>query len=365
MQKSIIISPVDGKRGEPGQVYYPIVQHSIPRPTPNANELLVKLTAVSLNHRDVFVRQQLYFGVAFDCTLCSDGVGIVTAAGSDVRYPQKWLGKRVILNPGIGWKDAPDGPEDPTGYHLLGGTVFYRKGTLQELIAIDESEVEEAPPHLTDAEAAALPVTGLTAWRALEIKIGEKSTGNLLITGIGGGVALIALRMAVARGADVYVTSSSEEKLQKAVELGARGGVNYKEERWEKKLLEMLPPEKRFFDAVLDGAGGDIIEKGTRLLRAGGVICLYGMTVAPTMPFSVKALLKNIDVRCATMGSRKDFKEMVQFVKQHKIYTVVSRVLQTELDDVAGIDTLFDELKEGKQFGKLVIEFGKDGESKL
>lgn len=267
MQKSIIISPVDGKPGEPGQVYYPIVQHSIPRPTPNANELLVKLTAASLNHRDVFIRRHLYFGVAFDCPLCSDGVGVVTAVGSDVRDPQKWLGKRVILNPGIGWKDSPDGPEDPTGYKLLGGTVLYRKGTLQELIAVDESEVEEAPPHLTDAEAAALPVTGLTAWRALESKVGEKGTGNLLITGIGGGVALIALRMAVARNADVYVTSSSEEKLQKAVELGARGGVNYKEERWEKKLLEMLPPEKRFFNAIIDGAGGDIIEKGTKLLR--------------------------------------------------------------------------------------------------
>lgn len=92
---------------------------------------------------------------------------------------------------------------------------------------------------------------------------------------------------------------------------------------------------------------------------------MYGMTVAPTMPFSVKTILKNIDVRGSTMGSRREFKEMVEFVKQHKIYPVVSRVLQTDLDDVAGIDTLFDELKEGKQFGKLVIQFVNDGESKL
>ncbi|OXV11980.1 hypothetical protein Egran_00259 [Elaphomyces granulatus] len=368
MQKSIILSTVDGKPGKPGQVYYPIVQHSIPRPTPDANELLVKLTAASLNHRDVFLRQHLYPGVAFDCPLGADGVGIVTAVGPHVRDPQNWLGKRVILNPGIGWRDSPDGPEDPTGYKILGGTGFYRKGTLQELITIDESEVEAVPPHLTDAEAAALPMTGLTAWRALVSKVGEKRSGKgatLLITGIGGGVALIALRLAVARGADVYVTSSSEEKLQKAVELGAKGGVNYKEEGWEKKLLEKLPSEKKFFDGIIDGAGGDIIEKGTRLLRAGGVISVYGMTVAPKMPFPIQTVLKNIDVRGSTMGSRREFKEMIHFVKEHKIHPVVSRVLQTDLDDIAGINTLFDEIKEGKQFGKLVIEFARDGESKL
>ena len=239
MQKSIIISTVDGKPGKPGQVYYPIVQHSIPRPTPVANELLVKLTAASLNHRDVFLRQHLYPGVAFDCPLGADGVGIVTAVGPDVRDPQNWLGKRVILNPGIGG-DSPDGPEDPTGYKILGGTGFYRKGTLQELITIDESEVEEVPPRLTDAEAD----TTCDGVDSLESPSkqnwGERSGkgATLLITGIGGGVALVALRLAVARGADVYVTSSSEEKLQKAVELGAKGGAFLKKRGGEEVIRD-------------------------------------------------------------------------------------------------------------------------------
>lgn len=192
-------------------------------------------------------------------------VGAGPNASSD-----RWQGKRVILNPGLGWKDSPDGPEEATGYRIMGGTKVYEKGTLQEYITIDESEVEEAPRHLSDAEAAALPLTGLTAWRALVTKGGERNSKDgaaVLITGIGGGVALMALRFAVARGAHVFVTSSSQEKIQKAVELGAAGGVSYKEDGWEKKLLGMLPSGKKNFDAVVDGAGGDSIEKAVKLLK--------------------------------------------------------------------------------------------------
>lgn len=89
------------------------------------------------------------------------------------------------------------------------------------------------------------------------------------------------------------------------------------------------------------------------------------MTVSPKMPFLMQAVLKNIDVRGSTMGSRKEFEEMVEFVKANKIHPVISRVLQTELGDIAGLDGLFQDMKEGKQFGKLVVEFGKASESKL
>lgn len=270
MSKAIFISPIDGKPGKPGQVYYPLSLQNLPQPTPQGRELLVKMTAASLNHRDVFLRQHLYPGITFDVPMGADGVGTVVAAGPDVSSADQWQGKRVILNPGVGWKDSPDGPEDPKGYRIMGGTKVYNKGTLQEFVAIEESEVEEAPEHLSDAEAAALPLTGLTGWRALVSKAGERNSGKgaaVLVTGIGGGVALTALLFAVARGADVFVTSSSEEKIRKAVELGAKGGVNYKEEGWEKKLLGMLPSGKAAFDAIIDGAGGDSIEKGAKILK--------------------------------------------------------------------------------------------------
>lgn len=270
MSKAIYISPIDGKPGKPGQVYYPLTLRNDPKPSPQGRELLVKLTAASLNHRDLFLRQHLYPGVTFDVPLLADGVGTVVDAGPNVSDPAKWKGKRVILNPGVGWKDSPDGPEDATGYRIMGGTKVYNKGTLQEYITIEDSEVEEAPEHLSDAEAAALPLTGLTGWRALVSKAGERNSKDgaaILITGIGGGVALMALRFAVARGAHVFVTSSSEEKIQKAVELGAAGGVNYKESGWDKKLLGMLPPGKKNLDAIIDGAGGDSIEKAAKLLK--------------------------------------------------------------------------------------------------
>lgn len=268
MSKALFITPIDGKPGKPGQVYYPLSVRTVPKPTPQGRELLIKIIAASLNHRDLFLRQHLYPGATFDVPLGADGVGIVIGAGPEANG--EWKGKRVVLNPGVGWKDSPDGPEDPTGYKILGGTKFYKKGTLQEYITIDEDEVEEAPEHLTDAEAAAFPLTGLTGWRALITKAGERNSGKgaaVLITGIGGGVALMVLRFAVARGANVFVTSSSEEKINKAIELGAKGGVNYKEEGWEKKLLSQLPPGKFSFDAIIDGAGGDSIEKGVKLLK--------------------------------------------------------------------------------------------------
>src|SRR5436190_580554 len=270
MPYAITLGPVDGEPGKPGQVYYPLSLRTVPMPTPQGDELLVKLTAAALNHRDLFLRQHLYPGPSFDTPLLADGVGVIVATGPQVRNPQSWIQKRVILNPGFGWKDAEDGPEAPTGYQLMGGTKFNDKGTLQEYVTIDESEVEVAPAHLSDAEAAALPLAGLTGWRALVAKAGPKNSGKgaaLLITGIGGGVALMVLMFAVARGADVFVTSSSEEKVKHAVALGAAGGVNYKQEGWEKKVLEMLPTGKRNFDAIIDGAGGDIVEKGTRLLK--------------------------------------------------------------------------------------------------
>lgn len=173
-----------------------------------------------------------------------------------------------MLNPGLGWKDSVEGPEDPAGYQILGGTKTNPSGTLAEFIVADAGEVEEAPGHLSDAEAAAFPLAGLTAWRALFVKSGNAVAGrNVLVTGIGGGVALFALQFAVAAGCSVYVTSGSEEKIERARRLGAKGGVNYKEAGWDKKLKGMLPKERPFLDAIVDGAGGEVVKMGSKLLK--------------------------------------------------------------------------------------------------
>ena len=230
MPKAITIRKVDGK---PGEVYYPLELINLPDPKPKDNEVVVRVTAAALNHRDLFVRQHLYPGISFGVPLLADGCGIVVAAGSSA---QEWRGKRVILNPGTGWKDDPDGPESPKGYAILGGTKTNPLGTLGETITIGADELEEAPSHLSSVEAAALPLTGLTAWRAVMTKSANAKAGrNILITGIGGGVALMALLFASAAGANVYVTSGNEEKIEKAKKLGAAGGVNYKEKDWREE----------------------------------------------------------------------------------------------------------------------------------
>jgi NADPH:quinone reductase-like Zn-dependent oxidoreductase len=199
--------------------------------------------------------------------LLADGVGIVTSTGSS-SSAKSWLNKRVVLNPGTGWKDSLEGPEAPKGYAILGGTKTNPAGTLADVITLDQSELEECPKHLSDEEAAALPLTGLTAWRAFWVKSGNAVAGrNILVTGIGGGVALMVLLFGVAQGCNVYVTSGNQDKIDKAVKLGAKGGVIYKEKDWDKKLQAMLPSDRKYLDAIIDGAGGDIVNKGQRLLK--------------------------------------------------------------------------------------------------
>ncbi|KAF1808182.1 NAD(P)-binding protein [Eremomyces bilateralis CBS 781.70] len=360
MPSAIVIRKIEGK---PGKVYYPLERITLPSPAPKPDEVVVRLHAAALNHRDLFLRQHLYPGIAFGVPLLADGSGVVVATGSNPEA-KRWLHKRVVLNPGTGWESHPDGPEDPSGYAILGGTRMNPVGTLAEVATVRHGEVEEIPPHLSDHEAAALPLTGLTAWRAVVTKSGNAMEGrNILVTGIGGGVAIMALLFAVAKGCRVYVTSGSEEKIEKAKKLGAVGGVNYKEAGWDKKLQAMLPKERKVLDAIIDGAGADIVEKGAKLLKAGGVISIYGMTVSPKMPFLMPAVLKNIEVRGSTMGSRKEFAEMMQFVKDHGLQPVVSRVSKGGLDNLEGIDGLFEDMKKGSQFGKLVVEIVKDGDS--
>ncbi|KAM0270013.1 hypothetical protein ACHAQH_009600 [Verticillium albo-atrum] len=230
----------------------------------------------------------------------------------------------------------------------------------QDFIVVHESEVEPSPDHLSSVEAAALPVVGLTAWRALVTKSENALPGrNILITGIGGGVALQALQFAVAKGCRVWVTSGDKAKIKRAVAMGACGGAIYKEDGWENNLLKQLPPKRLYFDAIIDGAGGDIIAKATCLLKPGGIVSCYGMTVGPRMDWLMSAVLRNIEIRGSTMGSRLEFRDMVDFVRQERIRPVVSRSIKG-LDSLDAINGMFDDLRDGRQFGKLVLEISSE-----
>jgi NADPH:quinone reductase-like Zn-dependent oxidoreductase len=343
------------RRGKPGHVYYPLQLTLVARPRPGLKQLLIKVQAAALNHRDLFIRQHLYPDISFKAPLLCDGAGVVEEEGAGCT--SNLVGQSVILTPCRGWKSNLDGPEDWSNFSTIGGVgPDHTLGTAQTFIVVNEDEVEVSPPHLAATECACLPAAGLTAWRALMVKSGNAKPGhNILVTGIGGGVALQVLQFAVAVGCNVYVTSSSTDKISKAVQLGAVGGVSYKDDDWQKQLGEMLPFDRPYIDAVVDGAGGDIVVRSIPILKPGGIISCYGMTVAPVMDWPMQAVFKNIELRGSTLGSRAEFGDMVKFVTEKQIKPVISKVVKG-LDSLEAVEGLFEDLKTGRQFGKLVIE---------
>lgn len=197
-------------------VHEPPAYQDMPEPQAQDNELIVNLKAGSLNHRDVWITKGLYPHRVPQIIFGSDGAGEVN-------------GRSVILNPNIGWGDNDHFPEPD--YLILGNPGH---GTFAEQIAVTPDRLADMPEHLTYEQAAALPLAGLTAYRALISRAQAKPGEKVLISGIGGGVALFAFQFAVAMGCEVYVTSSSAEKISRALDMGGRGGANYTEEKWSK-----------------------------------------------------------------------------------------------------------------------------------
>ena len=354
MPKSITISPSDN--------YHTLTLNDIPPPVPQSHEILLKIVTAALNHRDLYIRQNLYPSISFTNPLLSDGCAIVIPHEDSAAAGHMSLAayRRVIINPGTGWRDDPTAPEGT--YTVLGGTSTTKLGTLQEMIAVPGDDVELVPTHLSNEEAAALPLAGLTDWRALVTKSANAEPGrNILVTGIGGGVALMVLLFAVAKGCNVFVSSSSPEKIDRAKRLGAKDGVIYTDEKgWPKTLREMLPTDRPFLDAVIDGAGGDIVGSTWKLFKPGGVIVSYGMTSLRPPSLPMQAVMKNIDLKGSTMGSQREFREMVHFVSEKRIIPVVQRVV-LGIENLEGIEGLFEDLKKGTQFGKLVVKIDPDG----
>lgn len=352
MPRVITLKQVEGK---PGEVYYPIQIKEVPKPTPGPGEVLVRISAVALNHRDLFIRRHQYPAISFTNPMFADGYGTVVETGPDVTR-KDLLHKPVLLTPMRGWESDPAGPEDARGFAVIGSSRLTEAATGQDYAVVPEDEVVLAPEHLTPGEGAALPLVGLTGWRALVTKSNAAFPGsNILVTGIGGGVALAVLQFAVGFGCNVFVSSGDPEKLERAKALGAKGGVNYKSETWEKDLAALLPEDRPYLDAIIDGAGGPIIKKTIRILKPGAVISQYGMTVSPKMDWLMQAVLAHVELKGVTMGSKKEFKDMVAFVREKKIRPVISKTIKG-LGDLEAIDKLFEEMEHGRQFGKLVIE---------
>lgn len=315
------------------------------RPVPAAGEVVVKIRAAALNHRDLWIKLGQYAGLQFPCIPGSDGVGDVVAMGpgGGAAEATRWLGRRVIINPAFGWGESPvaQGLE----FTILG---LPRAGTLAEEIAVPVEQLADAPAHLTDEEAAALPLAGLTAWRAVMARGGLRAGERVLISGVGGGAAVFALQFAVAAGAQVWVTSSSAEKIERARGLGAQGGFVYTDAAWKEAARAAVPGG---FDLIIDSAGGAGFESLIDLAAPGGRLVFFGATRGnpPSLPMR-KVFWRQLSLLGTTMGGPEDWRAMLAAVSRHALRPVVGASFA-----FADAEAAFALMERGGQFGKVVL----------
>ena len=308
-------------------------------PAPGPGQVRVALKAASLNHRELWIVRGQYPGMQLPATLGCDGAGIVDTVGDGV--DAALVGSEVVLYPGLdNW--GPDPLLPAAGFGLLG---MPGAGTLAEAICVPAAHVLPKPSHLNFEEAAALPLAMLTAWRALTTKARLKQGETLLLTGVGGGVAMSALKLALAMGAEVYVTSGSDGTLARAAELGARGGFNYRDSNWRKAVAAVR------LDVVVDGAPAAGYPNYSRALRRGARVVFYGSTAGVDVNINVPELfIKNITITGTNVGNLEEFRAVLDFIGRHAIRPEIDRSFK--LDDAV---SALKYLETSHGLGKVVV----------
>ena len=317
-----------------------IRQVTLPDPRPGPGEALVEIRAAALNHRDVWIKRGQYAGLKYPCIPGSDGAGVVVASGTAT--DPALAGREVIINPSFDWggDERFQGP----GFSILG---LPRDGTLATHVVVPAGQLAARPAGMSWDEAAALPLAGLTAWRSLFARAGLKPGERILISGVGGGVALFALQFAVAQGAPAWVTSGSEAKIARAVALGAKGGFNYARAGWAAEAAR----DAGLFDVILDSAGGEGFAGLLDLAAPGARLAFFGATRGdpPILPMR-KVFWRQLSLLGSTMGSPSDWAAMTSFVARHSIRPIVAATYPLErAGDAFGL------MEAGGQFGKIVV----------
>ncbi len=312
-------------------------------PRPGPGEVVVRLRAAALNHRDLFIRRGQYAGLRFPIIPGSDGAGTVAAVGDGVTEVRP--GDDVIINPSVNWGDDPraQGP----AFKILG---LPDNGTFAQLVAVPAANALPRPPGLSDEEAAAIPLAGLTAYRAAVTRGRVGAGDTVLVLGIGGGVATFVLLIATALGARVLVTSGSDDKIARARALGADDGFNYKTVNWVKAVKEATGEQGA--DLIIDGTGGATFDQALDAARPGGRVVSYGSTTGPVPELAVRRLFfKQLDVMGSTMGSPDDFRAMLDLFGAGKARPVVDRVFP-----LAEAGAALRHMDQAAQFGKIVLK---------
>ncbi len=324
--------------GEPDQLRF----EDVPDPEPGPLEVLVRLKAAALNHRDVWIRRGLYAGIRLPVILGSDGAGEVVAVGSQVH--SSLTGSSVVIFPSLDWgqDESIPGPS----FRILG---LPENGTYAQRIKLPASNVFAKPKTLSDEQGAALGLAGLTAYRALVTRANVQPGETVVVTGIGGGVSCFALQIAVCLGAKVFVTSGSDEKLAKAVSLGAAGGANHRTENWVSKIRSLnqgAPP-----DVLIDSIGGDFLNHALELVRPGGRIVTYGATKGAAKDFEIRRVFwKQLNLLGTTMGNAKEFQSVLNLYGERGLQPVLDQSFP--LSEAAAAHR---RLEAAAQLGKIVL----------
>ena len=313
-------------------------------PEPGPGEVRVKLQNSALNRRDYWITIGRYPRTNLPCIAGSDGAGTIDAVSEDV--DDAVIGNEVVVYPAREWGDseAVSGPD----FRVLG---MPDQGTFAGYICCPATDVLSRPAHLSWEQSAAVPLAGLTAWRAVVTQAEVKAGQTVLVTGAGSGVSTFAIQWASALGAEVYVTSGSEEKIDKAKSIGATGGVSYRQEDYHK----ILKKQAGGFNAIIDSAGGDDINNLLSTLRPAGRFVFFGATLGvPTTGLEIPRLFFNqTRIQGTMMGSNAEFKAMLEFVSENKIEPVVDRVLP--MSEAIAAHKL---LESFGQMGKVVLQNG-------
>lgn len=313
----------------------------LPTPTPAAGQVRVKIKAAALNRRDVWITVGAYPRINFPVVAGSDGAGVIDSVGDGV--DGTLVGREVVIYPALEWGDDPRC--GGANFRVLG---MPDQGTFAEYICVPLDSIADKPAHLSFEEAAAVPLAGLTAWRAL-VTHGEVARGHkVLVTGIGGGCATFALAWGLAHGAEVFVTSSSADKIAAAVKLGASAGFDYRDAAWVKQLKAAAGS----IDIVIDSAGGDGLHDALDTLNNGGRYVFFGATRGnPDKGLNMaKLFFRQVRIQGTTMGRPEEFRAMLACVTQHKLKPVVDHVYP-----FAEAVAAHKRMQESEQMGKLVL----------
>jgi NADPH:quinone reductase-like Zn-dependent oxidoreductase len=315
-----------------------------PKPEPKPGQALVRVKACSLNYRDLMVAKGLYNPkMPLPRVPFSDSCGVVEAVGSDVSRVR--VGDRVAPIFMQTWIDGP--LTDEKSKSALGGSI---DGVLAEYVAVDAEGLVHVPSHLSDEQAACLPCAAVTAWNALVTQGNLKAGDTVLLQGTGG-VSLFALQFAKLHGARAIITSSSDEKLNRAKQLGADETVNYKTTPdWENAVLELT--NGAGVDHVVEVGGAGTLERSLKAVRSMGIVSQIGVLTGVVKDLNIAPILmKHIRVQGIYVGSRAMFEGMNRAIGQTRLAPVVDRICNFE----EAADALR-HMESGGHFGKIVLK---------